>query len=522
MAASPETLGDFLENPQRTLALDPRTVRALDLFQDMAPIPSPSGHERPMGEYLQIFAHEHGLETKMDTIGNVAIWVPATPGYHDKPGLILQAHQDGVPKAKMGKPNPAESGVHPIVLDERGEWMGADGTTLWMDNRGGITASLSVAIDETVIHPKMILLFTVREETDMGGVSNLGIPIDEKDYPAMLNLDSEDEGEIAVGSACAGYTEITIPVTRGVSTDMEFVQLQVTGTEDDRHSGVDIHKGRVNTNKLIIEILKQALREGIDFRLVDISGDNFKVIDGREVKTRNVICPEAQATLAVRSDHLEKLQAAIARHEKQRKAHYSATDPELSISLVGAEAMDTTVLPMSSDSTRLVIDTMTQLPHGVIETLDSQPHIVRTSTNVAIVHANKHELFLSVSMMTRAAEEKNLEAVRQNIADLVGNVASAIEQSKVIKGWTANDNFQMTELLHSVYYGLFGTPMIDRVFHAGLEAGEFAQLFPIMDIKSIGPTILGAHGVKERVNIPSYDKFIRLLFAVVQAYAERG
>lgn len=525
MAAIQETLEEYLEHQglERETALDPRTLFALNIFKDMSPIPSPTWHEEPMGEYLQNLAREKGFDTMKDKIGNVAIWVPATPGYEDAPGLCLQMHQDGVPKAEEGKPNPAQFGVRPILREIDGElWLATDGTTLWADNRAGIAASLALALDPTAVHSKLLLIFTVGEEKDMRGVSNFDIPIDPKEYPAMWNLDSEDEGVIVLGSACAAYTDFTIPIEREQISGRTLLQLHVSGTLDERHSGLNIHKGRINANKVLAQLIDQTMKDGLDLRLVDLSDDNFEIVDGEEITTKNSICRIAKATLAVKPEDRETVESLIDRLTSQMKEENRINDPDLEITLSPANTQTEEVLTMTSESTHRTIDTIIQLPHGVIETVEGHPDQVLTSTNLAIAKVDKEELALTIAMMSRAAKEEDIEVVRGEIASKVENLAQTIVQSPVLKGWTANENYGMTDFLGKIYFKLFGKMPLQKVYHAGLESGEFQSLFQKMDIKSFGMTIKGPHGTTECMSIPSYDRFIPFLFEGTKAYAEMG
>ncbi len=527
MAIARETLTDYLSghnSPETETALDARSLLALSIFKDMAPIPSPTGHEEPLGAYLQNLAREKRFETMKDNIGNVAIWIPASPGYENAPGLCLQTHQDGVPKADEGKPNPAEFGVRPILRKIDGElWLAADGTTLWADNRAGVAASLALAVDPTAVHSKMLLIFTVGEEKDMRGVANFGIPIDTNEYPVMWNLDSEDEGVIVKGSACAGYTDITIPIERERASGQTLFRLQVSGTKDERHSGLGIHKGRINANKVLAQLITQTMKDGIDLRLVDLSDDNYEIVAGQEITTKNSICRVAQATLAVKPEDRNRVKSILARLTKQMKEKNQTNDPDLEITLAPLSTKGKEdVFPMTSVSTRRTIDTIIRLPHGIIKAASGHPDQVLTSTNLAIAKVSKDEHVLTIAMMSRAAKEEDMEVVRREIAAIVQGTARIVTQSNVIKGWAANEHYGMSEFLSGIYEELFGQRPEQRVYHAGLESGEFASLFPNMDIKSFGMTIQSPHGTTERMNILSYDRFIRFLSVAAESYAKRS
>ena len=519
-----ETLDKYLQSPEVETALDARTILALTLFKDMSPIASPTGHEEPMAEYLQNFAREHNFETMKDEIGNVAIWVPATSGYENAPGLCLQGHQDGVPKADEGKPNPAQFGVKPILREINHElWLAADGTTLWADNRAGVAASLALAVDPAAVHPKMLFLFTVGEEKDMRGVANFGIPIDTKEYPVLWNLDSEDEGVIVKGSACAAYTDFAVPIERTPVSGQTLLQLHVSGTLGERHSGLGIHKGRINANKVLAGLITQTMSEGVDLRLVDLSDDNYDISTGELVTTKNSICRIAQATLAVAPEDREQVESIIEKLKAQAKETNRTNDPDLEITLTQAPTQtDGQVFAMTSDSTHLIIGMINNLPHGVIKAVEGHPDQVLTSTNLAIAKIDKDELAVTFAMMSRAANEDDVEIVREQIASIVKDTALNLAQSDILKGWTANENYDMTEFLNQVYLQLFKVLPDQQVYHAGLETGELQSLFPDMDIKSFGMTIHGPHGTTECMSIPSYDRFIPFLFAAAGAYAEGG
>lgn len=513
----PLTLTAYLE--QYNLSKSPCGLETtLQLMDRIAPVPRSSGQEGAMGELLIQIAQENNLQWEQDRIGNVVIFHPGSSGYENVPGMAIQSHQDMVAKADTGKPDPAEYGVKPIILPRKNKrWLSADGTTAGYDNSYGIAASLASALDPHAIHGPLMLIFTVGEETDMRGVNNFGFEINTDKYPVMVNLDNEEEGVAAIGTAAAGYTEITIPIRREKVEEAALLQIIISGTNEDRHSGLDIHKGRTNAVKIIAGALSEiaSSENDTDMRLVDLTGDNVKE------HIRNSISRETTTTIAVKPDMVERVKGIIGKYKDRVQGENKDNDPDLEITSVEISQEDP-VRAMTKQSTSTTIDTLMNLPHGVYRHGEGHPDMVITSTNLAIARSLEDENTLSISMMTRSAFEEELDVKRGEIASLVGEIASEVEQSEIIKGYKAPEDSPVIRLGSDLYKKLFRRELIKKVYHAGAEMGNFGVKFPRLDIFSFGATLKNAHGTTERIYIPSIYRSNRLLWTLAESIAKGG
>ncbi|MCJ7740246.1 M20/M25/M40 family metallo-hydrolase, partial [Candidatus Microgenomates bacterium] len=480
----------------------------LELMERISHVTRPSGKEGPMGDLLVAIAKEYDLLCQRDEIGNVVIYHPGSSGCQNAPGIVLQSHQDMICKSDEGKPNPAEHGVKPIVIFSDGPWVATDGTTGGYDNSAGIAQSLAYALDRTAVHGPLMLVFTVGEETDMRGVNNFGFAIDPQKYPFMVNLDNEEEGVLAIGTAAAGYTEISMPVKREDLRNKSYLKIKVSGTKKDRHSGLDIHKGRINAVKILAGGLSGLIGpDGTsNIHLVEITGDNAPQ------HIRNSISREAEAVVALDPDQVEIVKRKIEEYQRRMKRENETNDPDLEITVEDHQYDSDAVSAMTVGSTKKTVETLIYLPHGVYHYTEGHPDMVITSTNLAIASSGLNETNLSISMMTRSADLTELEALRREIANLVVEEGVTVSQSEIIKGYKAKDDSRLLPLSSAVYKGLFGRELVQRVYHAGAEMGEFGVRFPDLDIVSMGATLHNPHDTKEQINISSIYRCNRFLW----------
>jgi dipeptidase D len=268
------------------------------------------------------------------------------------------------------------------------------------------------------------------------------------------------------------------------------------------------------------ELLSPAIDDDISLQLLEMSDDNIQTVQGEERFTKNAICREAQTVLAVKPQDTPKLLQMLNRQVAKLKENNKTNDPDLEIIITQPDDYDgKDELLLTRESTRQIIKLLGSLPHGVIDAVANHPDMVLTSTNLAVAKINQFALDFTISMMTRAAKVSDMEEVRQKIADLVKGALN-IDQSEVLKGWSAKENSPLIELLSQVWQQLYQKTMTQRVCHAGLEAGTFSADHPTMDIASFGPTIKDPHGTTEKMNLPSDYRFVNFLFAVAQEYAK--
>jgi len=456
-------------------------------FYALTQIPRPSKSEEKIRNFLHDYGKNLGLETIIDEVGNVIIRKPATKGMENRKGVVMQAHMDMVPQKNSDK-------IHDFTTDPLepwidGDWVRAKGTTLGSDNGIGLSAALSVLESKDLAHGPIEVLVTTDEETGMTGAFGLKPGFLKSDI--LLNLDSEDEGELYVG--CAGgvnanmklkYTETAIPANTSA------FKLHIKGLKGG-HSGLDINMGRGNSNKIMFRFLKKAQSE-VGLCLATAEGGNL----------RNAIPRESVATVLVPTDHVDKFKKMVAEYEALVKSELAATEPTFSLSV------ESTVTPskmMDSTSQSVLINSVYGCPNGVIRISDAMPGLIETSTNLAIVKAEKGEA--EVICLLRSSVNSAKEDLCQMIDSVFALAGAEVEFSGDYPGWRPNINSEILNLMKSIYEKKYGKIPEVKAIHAGLECGLLGDVYPNWDMISFGPTIRHPHSPDEKVNVPSVQKF---------------
>ena len=464
-------------------------VEVWENFYELTRIPRPSHHEEQVRKFIADFGKGLGLETIQDEAGNVIIRKPATAGMEKRKGVILQGHLDMVPQKNSDKDHDFEKDPIETIID--GEWVRANGTTLGSDNGIGVAAAMAVLASKELVHGPIEALFTATEETGMDGANNLKSGILKGDI--LINMDSEDEGELYVG--CAGgedaivqfkFTEVPVP-----AESISF-RLNVTGLKGG-HSGLDIPLGRGNANKIFFRLLKETYKT-CGVRLASINGGNL----------RNAIPREAFGVITVPYEKADKLVGQIAGLTTIIKRELSATEPTLKIELSKIE------MPAS------LIDENTQInlthaivacPNGVIRMSDSMTGLVETSTNLAIVKSDNATKIIEVSCLMRSS----VDTARAELGSRMDSVFTLAGAKVTLKGgypgWKPNMDSPILKTMQQVYNSKFGRIPEIKAIHAGLECGILGGTYPSWDMISFGPTIRFPHSPDEKVNIESVGKF---------------
>ena len=461
-------------------------------FQGIMGVPRPSKREEKMVAYLEKWAKDHKVEYKKEPCGNIIMSVPATKGMENRQTVILQAHMDMVCEKNGDKKHDFDK--DPIEAVLKGEWLHANGTTLGADDGIGVAAALAVITDKNVKHGPLECIFTVDEETGLTGAEKL----DPKDFTGriLLNLDSEDEGEIFIG--CAGGMDTIVKIFYKLENAPEGYipyDVKVSGLKGG-HSGDDINKNLANANKLLTRILWQATND-YDLRIYDIQGGNL----------RNAIAREATAVVFIPKDCAKKFEAMVKKFEKSFKNEYQVADPGITVK---AKKSETTA--------DVVIDEMTQFdllnglltcPHGVIEWSQTIPNFVETSTNLASVKKKEGYFFIQTS------QRSSIESAKEYAAAMVEacfNLANAeVKHTDGYPGWTPNPNSAICAIAEKVYKKRFGKDPKVKAIHAGLECGLIGDKIAGMDMISFGPTLRGVHSPDERIEIKTVQMFWDLL-----------
>jgi dipeptidase D len=456
-------------------------------FDALTRIPRPSKKETRVVEFIKDFGRKAGLETRVDAVGNVIIRKPATPGMEKRRGVILQAHLDMVPQKNSDKKHDFEKDPIETLID--GEWVKANGTTLGADNGIGIASMLAVLESKSLIHGPIEALFTVDEETGMTGAFELKPGMLKGDI--LLNLDSEDEGELYVG--CAGGIDGNItfsyaaePVPAGYLT----YAIHVKGLRGG-HSGLDIHLGRGNSNFILFRLLYAATRNK-DVRIVEVEGGNM----------RNAIPREASAMVVVSKAQEAELIKILENTSKIIRTELRSREPDLKIEILrssGAKRM------MKRSFQKRLIGAIYACPNGVIRMSDDMPGLVETSTNLAIVKTEGKKI--NVHCLLRSSVDSAKHALADRMRALFEMAGAKVEFKGSYPGWKPNMDSGILKVMKKAYEKKYGTVPVVKAIHAGLECGLIGGVYPKLDMISFGPTIRHPHSPDEKVHIPSVQKF---------------
>ena len=473
--------------------LEPKLI--WEIFDDITRVPRPSKREEKIGKFLVEFAESHNLEYQCDAIGNIVIRKAATAGYENRPTVVLQAHTDMVCEKNSDKVFDFDNDAIQTYIDNG--WVKADGTTLGADDGIGIAAALALLVDDSVAHPALEALFTVDEETGLTGAFNLGEGMLTGKY--LINLDSEDEGEIFIG--CAGGVDTLARfdyTTETLEAGYDLYRINVSGLKGG-HSGDDIDKGLGNANKILASFLYDAQRFGIRLGMFD--GGNL----------RNAIPREAYAVVAVPEQTALLFETALATYISAVKALYAPTEPNLKIT-VGEAALQPVI---DEDTQSALLSALVGLPNGVLAMSQTMKGLVETSTNLASVKWVDGKIVVTTSQ--RSSVERAKRDAMHSIEAVLALAGAEVEHSDGYPGWTPDPSSALLGTTIESYKRLFGTEPKVRAIHAGLECGLFLEKYPHLEMVSFGPTLRGVHSPDERLEIATVDKFWTLLLDVLKS-----
>ena len=465
-------------------------------FYSLTQIPRPSGHMERITEFLVNFGKGLGLESFVDEVGNVIIRKPATPGMENRKGVILQAHMDMVPQKNNDT-------VHDFVNDPiqtwiDGEWVKAKGTTLGADNGMGVAAAMAVLESTDLKHGPLEVLITKDEETGMYGA--FGLKPGTLQGEILLNLDSEDEGELYIG--CAGGIDITAELSyKEEKADKEMVARKITlkGLRGG-HSGLEINEGRGNANKLLARITHDLLVE-FDCRLSSFSGGNM----------RNAIPREAHAVLLFNPADIDDLPNYIKEYEAQLNAEYAPIESDILLLLDEVET-PATVLPEEIQDN--MIDMLLACQNGVMRMIPTVPDTVETSSNLAIVLLGDGKA--EVRILARSSCDTMKDFLADSLTACFNMAGMKVTLSGGYSGWQPNVDSPILHAMTKSYEEQFGVAPKVKVIHAGLECGIIGANCPGLDMISFGPTLRSPHSPDERVLIPTVKKFYDFLVATLE------
>ena len=471
------------------------------IFDQITKVPRPSKKEGKIREFLIDFAEKHGIEYRTDACGNVAMFKPATPGYENAPKVVLQGHMDMVCEKNGNVEHDFENDPIKTVID--GEWVKAEGTTLGADNGIGMAAGLAVMLSDDLVHGPIEALFTVDEETGLTGAQNLGEGMIEGQY--LLNLDSEEDGEICVG--CAGGIDTTCtfsyqPVE--APKNLSYLRIDISKLQGG-HSGTDINVGRASATKLIARFLWNAAKK-FDFKLVSVSGGNL----------RNAIAREASAVIGVTDADKEAVRVELNHFIADVENEYKHTEKTMEIAMSSVEAPATYIDAKTAEA---LVNALYCAPHGVVSMSLELEGLVETSTNLASVKMLDGNKILVTTSQRSSVESRKYDIAHQ-VEAVFAFAGAEVTHGDGYPGWAPNLESKLLKVAVSAHEQLFGSKPLCNAIHAGLECGLFLKDYPHMEMISFGPTLRNVHSPKEAMHIPAVGKFWDLLKKMLEMIAK--
>ena len=470
-----------------------------DIFAEICKVPRPSKHEEQISKWLCDFAAAHGIEYVADEAMNVIMRVPATPGYESHEGVILQAHMDMV----------AEKDGHvqhdflndPIETWVDGEWLKAKGTTLGADDGIGISMALAAITDPELQHPAIECLFTVDEETGLTGAMKLqdGMLRSKR----LINLDSEDDGQIFIG--CAGGIDTLAKMHYEQSSIINHqssiaIRLSVSGLLGG-HSGDDINKGRANANQFIVWFLARIWPQ-TEIQLASINGGNL----------RNAIAREAEAVIAIPMEYKEQIRIEWNHFVAQMEGVFGEVEKDMRLEL---ETCDLPESFIPADKAYRLIMALCECPHGMIAMSKEMPGLVETSTNLASI--KMRDGYIEVNTSQRSSKEPAKHHLKWAVEQALSLACDEVTHGDGYPGWAPNPNSPLLEVVKKAYVNLFKSEPQVLAIHAGLECGLFLEKYPYLDMVSIGPQMVGVHSPQEKLSIPSTQRCYQWLCQILQS-----
>ena len=477
------------------LHLQPQAV--FDFFLQICKIPHGSKNEAEISAFLQNFGKELGYETIADSVGNVLVKKPAYPGYEDRKTVILQSHMDMVCDKRPDLDHDFKK--DPIKPYVDGEWLKAQGTTLGADNGIGVAAAMAVLADKELKHGAINCLFTIDEETGLTGAEALSPELLQGDI--LINLDSEDEGEIFIG--CAGgvcnYAEFK-HIWTNISGDMFYMKVDINSLTGG-HSGDDISKGRANANKLLSRFLL-SVAEKYEFYLCEISGGSL----------HNAIPRDASAIFAVQSADKESVRVDFNIFAAQVQDEFSATEPNMKFTLQSTDPIKRVIDPAVAKN---LLRSLHSVFNGVFAMSQDVPGLVETSSNLASVKRTGDN-----TLLVTTSQRSSIESARDNVSSAVRAAfelgGANVTTKGQYPGWKPNMKSEILKVACDTYKQLFGEDAKIKAIHAGLECGLFLEKAPHLDMISFGPTMRGVHSPDERLHIASTERWWRHLLLLLE------
>jgi dipeptidase D len=475
------------------------------IFDNICSIPHPSKHEQKISAWIQSWATELGLSVKEDAVGNLIIEKPATAGMENKKGVILQAHMDMVPQKNSDTAHDfLTDPIKPYIITEAdGDWVTAEGTTLGADNGIGLSSALAVLASNDIAHGPLEVLVTIDEEAGMTGAFGLQAGWLKGDL--LINTDSEQEGEVYMGCAGGIDGEATFALSyQDVAANMTSFNLSISGLKGG-HSGVDIHTGRANANKLLVRFLLDASNE-FDLRLTELNGGSL----------RNAIPREADASFVIAEQQIDAFKSKLAEYLTTINNNLGSIETDIEMLLISPETFDEC---WNLDCQKSILRALNACPNGVLRMSDDIEGIVESSLNLGVMRS-KGNKFVAMTLIRSLHDDGRLDSqtMVQSVFELAG---ASITFSGAYPGWKPDTSSALMQTVRDTYQSLFNNIPAVMVIHAGLECGLFKTAYPHWDMVSFGPTIKFPHSPDEKVNIATVEQYWQLLLAVLKNIPEK-
>lgn len=465
-------------------------------FYKITRIPRPSGHLEKIQQFLLDWAKEHGVEARMDQAGNILMYKAATPGMEDCKVVTLQGHMDMVPQKAADSAHNFETDPIETYID--GEWVKAKGTTLGADDGMAVATIMAIMEDNTLRHGPLEGFITTDEETTMHGVNHMDDHTLKGDI--LLNLDNETEGEMMIGSA--GGVNLTASLEyKEEEADAEdaAVRIAIHGLRGG-HSGLEINEGRGNANKMMARLVQDAIAN-FEARLASWQGGNM----------RNAIPRDAEVVLTLPKENVAALKEVVDEWRETFTGEYKAIEPAFSLACEDAPLPALIVPEEIQDN---LVNALCGCHNGVMRFIPEIPHIVETSSNLAIVEIGGGKVMFKV--LVRSSRDSMRECCAETLESTFSMAGMKVELDGQYPAWQPNPQSEIVEVMERVYRELFGKDNKVQVVHAGLECGVIGAKYPHMDMVSFGPTLRSPHTPDERCHIPSVDRYWRFVLATLE------
>ena len=472
-------------------------------FYELTQIPRPTGQMDAVTRFVIDFGKGLGLDTQQDEVGNVIIRKSAVPGFENREAVVLQSHLDMVPQKNSSVTH--DFSKDPIDAYIDGDWVKARGTTLGADNGIGAAMAMAVLADKTIKHGPVEALFTVDEEVGMDGAN--GLKHGFVHGRILLNCDSEEEGKLFVGCAGGADLNVSFQYKKGsplIDGDVA-VRLFLSGLKGG-HSGVDIHLGRANANKLMFRMLKEVVRD-YGARLASVEGGSL----------RNAIPREAEAIITLPNENVESLWELVADYQELYRTEYAGVEENITII---AEMTDSPFLLIPEEMQDDLINSVEACQNGVATMIQDFPDTVESSSNLAQVKSS--DGLIEIKILARSSSESRKAALLSSLESAFSLAGARVEYGGAYNGWQPNAKSPILNTMEETYEKMYGNKPEVTVMHAGLECGIIQGVYPDMDMISFGPNLKHPHSPDEAISISSVERVWNYLKVTLENISTKG